>query len=230
MTTVPPPRLVQLGRADTVAALVWRLDDPQRCLSTAAVGGGAGDVHWVVNAQVPDGYARTDLDAYVGELAGLLGLEGRGVGLLTAADVATMTTGADGGVVAHATVGLTHPTWAAAEEARGETAGDPGEAAGESDASRPGEAGTINLVVWLPERHGDGALANLLCTVTEAKVQALLAGGVPGTGTPSDAVTVLCPTQGAAEPFGGPRSRFGAGAARSTYAAVTAGLAAWRRR
>jgi adenosylcobinamide amidohydrolase len=68
-------------------------------------------------------------------------------------------------------------------------------------------------------------MANLLCTVTEAKVQALFDGGVAGTGTASDAVTVLCPADGDAEPFGGPRSTFGAPVARAVHAAVRAGMA-----
>ncbi len=83
----------------------------------------------------------------------------------------------------------------------------------------------MNIVVFLPVRHTDAALANLLCTVTEAKVQALLSAGVAGTGTASDAVTVLCPPSGRAEPFGGPRSEFGCRTARAVYAALLAGMA-----
>jgi len=83
----------------------------------------------------------------------------------------------------------------------------------------------VNVVAFLPVRHTDAALANMLCTVTEAKVQAFLDGGVPGTGTASDAVTVLCPPSGPAEPFGGPRSEFGARVARATYAALRSVMA-----
>ena len=78
-------------------------------------------------------------------------------------------------------------------------------------ATTPGPPGTVNVVAFLPVRHSDAALANVLCTITEAKVQALLDGGISGTGTASDAVTVLCPASGPAQPFGGPRSEFGAG-------------------
>ena len=73
------------------------------------------------------------------------------------------------------------------------------------------------------------ALLNLLCTMTEAKVQALLDAGVAGTGTASDAVSVLCPVLSSegpgAEPFGGPRSTYGARLARCVYEAVSAGSA-----
>ena len=63
-----------------------------------------------------------------------------------------------------ATVGLTRPIWAAAAP---------------DDEPVPA-AGTINVVAFVPVRHSEAALANLLCTMTEAKVQALFEGGVPG--------------------------------------------------
>jgi adenosylcobinamide amidohydrolase len=87
-----------------------------------------------------------------------------------------------------------------------------------------GIPGTINVVAFVPVRHSEAALANLLCTVTEAKVQALADGAIAGTGTATDAVTVLCPATGPAEPFGGPRSSYGARVARAVYAALRAGM------
>jgi adenosylcobinamide amidohydrolase len=65
--------------------------------------------------------------------------------------------------------------------------------------------------------------------VTEAKVQALWEYGVTATGTASDAVVVACPAPdgGAAEPFAGPRSAWGARLARATHEAVLAGTRAW---
>jgi adenosylcobinamide amidohydrolase len=185
------------------------------------VGGGIGVRHWVLNAQVERDYARHDTAAHVGEIAHVLGLEAgpdaAGVGMLTAAPVDLVRAAGDGEVTVEATVGLSRPVFAAAppEEAG---SGDP--LAGADDAPSPG---TINIVAVLPVTHGDAALANLLCTVTEAKVQALYDAGVAGTGTASDAVTILCPEDGAPQPFGGPRSTFGARLARATYAAVSAG-------
>ena len=118
--------------------------------------------------------------------------------MLTAADVAAVVSAEEAGVRVEATVGLTRPTWAAAPDEDCDVA-----------------AGTINVVAFVPLRHTDAALANLLCTVTEAKAQALFHGGVDGSGTASDAVTVLCPATGPAEPFGGPRSVYGARVARA---------------
>jgi len=66
--------------------------------------------------------------------------------------------------------------------------------------------------------------------VTEAKTQALAEAGVPGTGTSSDAVCIACPAAepaGPVEPFGGPRSPWGARAARAVHRAVAAGAAGW---
>ena len=71
-------------------------------------------------------------------------------------------------------------------------------------------------------RCGDAALANALVTATEAKAQALFEAGVPGTGTASDAVAVCCPP-GGTEPYGGPRSTWGARLARAVHAAVEGG-------
>jgi adenosylcobinamide hydrolase len=204
------PELHRFGGAPAEAALAWRLPAPQLVVSTASVGGGIGTRRWVVNVQVPRSYARRDVAAHVDEVAAVLGLSGAGVGMLTAASVRAVTTADDTGVLVYATVGLALPVWAAA-------AAEP--------VPSGAAAGTINVVAFVPERHAEAALANLLCTATEAKVQALGDGGVQGTGTASDAVTVLCPLAGRVEPFGGPRSTHGAPLARAVYAAVRAGIA-----
>jgi adenosylcobinamide amidohydrolase len=192
---------------------VWRLGAPRRVASTASCGGGVELRSWVINAQVGRDYARIDLDRHGAELAGAAGLVGDGVVMFTAAQVRGVRQAEDGGVRVDATVGLTHPTWAA------EPAGDT------SDEPAAPVPGTINIVVQLPVRLTDAALLNALCTATEAKTQALLDAGVPGTGTASDAVTVICPPDGPADPFAGPRSTWGARLARAVHDAVAAGAA-----
>ena len=71
----------------------------------------------------------------------------------------------------------------------------------------------------VPAPLSDAALVNAVVTVTEAKVQALAEAGMAGTGTSSDAVCVACPfapglpsglLDGEVEPYGGPRSLWGA--------------------
>ena len=180
-----------------------------RMVASAPHGGGIGVRRWVVNAQVPLNYGRRDPDHHLSRLGVSLGLAGRGVGMLTAADVRAVSSYTDAGVDVAATVGLGHPTWAAAP-----------------DVSSPVSlVGTINLVVVLPERLSDAALVNAVATVTEAKAQALWEAGVPGTGTATDAVCIVCPEEGPPHAFGGPRSAWGARMARSVHGAVLGGLA-----
>src|SRR5215472_14058426 len=68
---------------------LWRPGPGYRMISTGVLGGGLGPREWVLNAQVPAAYARTDLAQHQGEE-----------------------------VHAAATVGLRVPTWAAAPPGR----------------------------------------------------------------------------------------------------------------
>ena len=189
--------------------LVWRAPRPLRMVASAPHGGGLGVRRWIVNAQVPVSYGRRDPDHHLTRLGVSLGLRGSGVGMLTAADVRAVSCTVDTGVEVSATVGLGHPTWAAAP-----------------DAVRPVSlVGTVNLVVVLPERLSDAALVNAVATATEAKAQALWESGIHGTGTATDAVCIACPDEGPAAAFGGPRSVWGARLARAVHGAVLGGLA-----
>ncbi len=192
-------------------ALCWRFAEPVAMLSSASVGGGLGVISWLLNVGVHKSYARMDLDVHAGEVAGSFDLDGHGATLLTAADVTRVQTRVEEDVRADATVGITSPTWAA-DRTGGFT---------------PWAPGTINIVVQLPVRLPDAALVNIVMTVTEAKTQALTEAGVPGTGTASDAVAITCPTSGAGDMFGGPRSLWGGRAALAVYDAVLAGSAEW---
>jgi adenosylcobinamide hydrolase len=193
-----------------IPVLVWRLADPMRAIASAALGGGLGHRDWVINATVPLAYGRRDPDVHLREMAAGLDLAGDGIGLLTAVDVTRYIESGDGGVRASLTVGLSHPTWAAAPDARPDH-----------------HAGTINIVITVPVRLSDAALVNAIATVAEAKAQALWEIGVAATGTASDATCVLCPADGPAEPYGGPRSVWGARIARAVHAGVRDGGAAW---
>jgi adenosylcobinamide hydrolase len=189
-----------------VPLLVWRFPEPLVAISSAVLGGGIGPCRWVVNATVPMSYARDDPAVHLGEIAAGLALAGPGVGLLTGVDVADLVTADDGGVRLWATVGLGAPIQAAA----------PG-------GGVPPAAGTVNIVAWLPQRLSAGALVNAIATVTEAKTQAIRDLGLPATGTATDAVCVLCPPDGPAAAYGGPRSQWGQPLARAAYRAVRAG-------
>ncbi|MFJ5096685.1 adenosylcobinamide amidohydrolase [Streptomyces sp. NPDC088557] len=206
------------GRAWPV--LVWAPGPGVRMVSSAVLGGGIGPRAWVLNAQVPPGYGRLDPVAHLRELAAGAGLEGPGVGLMTAAPVSDLRHAEDGGVRAVVTAGIGVRGWAAA----------PG--AGGVAVPRPG---TINIIVSLPVPLTDAALVNAVATATEAKVQALVELGADASGTPTDAVCVAAPTAPdngtgtgtgtGPEPFAGPRSLWGARLARAVHAATRAACA-----
>ncbi|WBC12897.1 adenosylcobinamide amidohydrolase [Micromonospora sp. WMMA1998] len=190
-----------------IPLLVWRSEAPLLAVGSAPLGGGIGVRRWVVNATVPMSYDRDDPAAHLAEMARDLDLDGPGVGLLTGVDVTEVVHRADSGVRVWATVGLGTPVWAAAP----------------APAPPVQRVGTVNIVVHVPARLGEAALVNAVATATEAKAQAIWELGLPATGTPTDAVTVLCPADGDPAPYGGPRSTWGAPLARAVHAAVRAG-------
>jgi adenosylcobinamide amidohydrolase len=194
-----------------LGTLAWEFGPGWRAISSAVLGGGIGPCSWVLNAQVVAGYSRMDPVEHLREL----GPAGAGVGMMTAASVDRYVVARDGGAEACATVGLRVPTWAAAPDG----VPDPELA--------PIRVGTVNILVRVPVAMTDGALVNMVMTVTEAKTQALLEAGFEGTGTASDAVCVAVPAEGAEELFGGPRSTWGARVARAVHAAVLQGAEDW---
>ncbi|MEO3857621.1 adenosylcobinamide amidohydrolase [Acrocarpospora sp. B8E8] len=191
-----------------LAALLCHFGPGWRMISSAPLGGGIGPRHWVLNAQVVPHYSRMDPAAHLTEISP----PGPGVGMLTAAHVPAYTQATDHDTTALATVGLRIPTWAAAP-------------AGTVDPELL--PGTINIIATLPVPLTDAALVNTVITITEAKTQALLESGYPGTGTASDAICVATPTHGPPEPFGGPRSLWGSRLARATHNAILQGIRNW---
>ncbi|MEU9798608.1 adenosylcobinamide amidohydrolase [Streptomyces sp. NPDC051000] len=202
------PLLTRTEEGRAWPMLLWVPGEGRRMISSAPLGGGIGERRWVLNAQVPHGYRRTDPDTHLAELAAGAGVSGPGVGLMTAADVTDHGGATDEGVHALASAGLGVRGWAAVP-----APGLPG----------PREAGTINIVVSVPVAFSDAALVNAVATATEAKVQALRDAGVDASGTPTDAVCVAALEPSStrpAEPFAGPRSVWGARLARAVHQAT----------
>ncbi len=217
MTTMPwtptTAEVVDPTADDTRHVALWSFADPVMAISSAPVGGGTAAVDWILNIGVVERYQRTDLAAHADEIAARLGLRGTGTALLTAADVRKIVRGEDEGVIVDATVGVTKPTWAADAD--------------DAHARRDGDRwvpGTINVVVQVPVALSPAAAVNAVMTATEAKAQALIEAGIPGTGTASDAVLVCWPPTLPVQDFGGPRSTWGARIARATHAAMVTGL------
>ncbi|MCT2588936.1 adenosylcobinamide amidohydrolase [Streptomyces sp. N2-109] len=224
-TSAPLSETVLLERSEDglrLPLLLWAPGPGWRMLSSAVLGGGWGERHWVLNAQVTPGYRRPDPAAHLAALAAEAGAEGPGVGLMTAAEVTDRCWAADEGAEALVTAGVGVHGWAAAPVP--------------VPAARPGppRAGTVNIVVALPVPLSTGALVNAVTTATEAKVQALRDAGYDASGTPTDAVCAAAPliVDGhPEEPFAGPRSRWGSRLARAVHAAtLRACLADHRRR
>lgn len=204
---------------DGYPLLAWRAARPWLAVSSAVTGGGVGMRNWVLNATVRSGYDRDDPAEHVAELAAELGLPGAGTGLLTAVDVRRAVTVVDDRVVATVTTGVGQPIWASATDGSG------AEGVPRGRSGSPVRVGTINIVCTVSARLAEGALVNAVTTATEAKSQALVEVGVPGTGTCTDAVAVLCEPEGEFYSYGGPRSEIGASLARAVHGAVRIGLA-----
>ena len=193
---------------------LWRPGPGYRMISTGVLGGGLGPREWVLNAQVPAGYARTDPAEHLRELARGLGLTGPGIGLLTAAQVTGLVQRQDEGAQAAATVGLSVPTWAAAPPGR------PGPRTGGHDQphrrrcrcrspTRPSSTRSPppprprSRPSWTPDSPAPGPPP-----------------------TPS-ASPRPCRPPDREEEFTGPRSVWGARIARAVHAAVHAGAAGY---
>lgn len=210
MPAAPTPVLTTHG-VDERSLLIWRVPSGWTAASTAILGGGLLDEPaWILNASVADDYARMDPAVHLGEIAGEHGLDGEGVGLMTAVDVAEQLTVDADGVTVTSTTGVTRPVLAGTAFAGAATAEAPG--------APP--VGTINTVCWVPATFESGARLNLLTTVAEAKAQALADAGVAGTGTASDAVVVMTHNSGQLEPFGGTASTWGARLGRAVYGSI----------
>ncbi|GGK53425.1 adenosylcobinamide amidohydrolase [Haloarcula sebkhae] len=192
-----------------------------RWLSTAW-DGGYRTADAVYNVTVPEGFERTDLDAYRTER--LSGADfPLGPALLTGVHMEHARCARSGPVSVLATAGLSNP--AALPMSAAETAdGSDGTASNTADSSdwRPG---TVNLVVGADRELDEGALATLLATAVEAKAATLLdAAGVPG--TTSDAAIVGCVPSAEQAPFAGSATEIGAATRVCVRDAIRASLAA----
>jgi len=201
----------------TVRDGVCRLARPEtRWLSTGHAGGertGAA----AYNCTVPEGWSRTDLDAYVAERLDAAGFDGDGPALLTGVDQRHARRARLGPVEAVATAGVSNPAALPVDPS-------PEAVADDSDGDDHHHAGTVNVVVGTTRALAPGALPNLLTVAAEAKAATLLElVGVPGTTT--DAVVAACDPSGDPAAFTGSATAVGAAARACVRDAVAASLA-----
>lgn len=195
--------------------LVFEADDEFGIASTSVLGGGLRRGRCIVSIRVPRDYAGHDPVGDIRRAARTAGCE-PDVGLMTAVDLdrVRLAAAAAAGVTAIAavTAGVDRP-WAA----------------GSSRGPHP-SAGTINTVVVVDRNLAPAAALNLVATITEAKVLALLEAGVrtpdgkPASGTATDAVVIAWPLAGDPLPFGGPATAPGWAAAAAVRQALREAL------
>lgn len=169
------------------------------------------------NISVPEGWGRTDLEPYVAERRREAGFDRGGPTLLTGVSLDHARGARHGPVEVFATAGVSNPGALPSEP----TARD--EPARQESIDDTQHVGTVNLIVGTDRALDDGALANLLAVVVEAKTATLLADtGFPGTTT--DAVIVGCDPDGEPAEYTGSATEVGAAARASTRDAVRASL------
>lgn len=166
------------------------------------------------NVSVPEGFDRTDLDAYVRGRLDAAGFDRDGPVLLTGLDMKHARGARAGSVVVVATVGLSNPAALPLDERKS----DAGHSA--TDSGRPG---TVNLLVGTTCALGDGTLATLLATAVEAKT-ATLQSLTGFTGTTSDAAAVGCVPDGDPADFAGSGTPVGSAVRACVRDAVRASL------
>ncbi|EMA11497.1 adenosylcobinamide hydrolase [Haloarcula vallismortis] len=192
-----------------------------RWLSTAWDGGyRAADA--VYNVTVPEGFERTDLDAYRAERLSGAGFD-VGPALLTGVHMEHARCAQSRPVSVLATAGLSNP--AALPMSAGDEAVDADGTASNPADSPDWRPGTVNVIVGADRELDDGALATLLASAVEAKAATLLdAAGVPG--TTSDAAIVGCVPSAEPASFAGSATEVGAATRACVRDAIRASLAA----
>ena len=209
----------------TVADGVLRISAPGAAWLSTGWGGGYVDADAAYNVSVPEGWDRTDLDAYVGERRERAGFDAAGPTLLTGVDVEHARGARADPVVAYATAGLSNPAaLPVGPEGRPSEgdASDGGVSEGDAADATP-RPGTVNLLVGTTRALDEAALATLLATAVEAKAATLL----PETGfsgTTSDAAVVGCDPDGDPATFAGSATEVGAAARACVREAVRASL------
>ncbi|QRV14100.1 adenosylcobinamide amidohydrolase [Haloterrigena salifodinae] len=183
--------------------------------------GGRRTADCAYNVTVPDGWDRTDLEAYVDERLERADFDAGGPALLTGVEQTDARGARRGSVTAYATAGISNPAALPMDPEDDSSAGVPDPTDGDATPGR----GTVNIVVGTTRALASGALANLIAVAAEAKATTLLAEtGVPGTTT--DAVVVGHDPTGERAAFSGSGTDVGRATRACVREAVSASLKA----
>lgn len=198
----------------TVSEGVAQLARPgTRWLSTG-YDGGFEHAPAAYNVTVPEGWGREDLCEYSRERRAEAGFDRDGPTLLTGVSMDHLRGAQLGPVCAYATVGVSNPATL------------PFEPEGTHEGTGiPDRAGTVNIIVGTTRSLTDGAQANLVSVVTEAKTATLLELANI-TGTTTDAVVVGSATDGEQTQFTGSATEVGSAARACVREALRASFEA----
>ncbi|MBN1110135.1 MAG: adenosylcobinamide amidohydrolase [Methanomassiliicoccales archaeon] len=209
---------IEKGEVDGNNYVAIRFPQKVRTLASTILNGGLGSTDSVLMVQVPMHYDHANPVAHLRQLVSELGMPPDTVCFMTAADL--------------------HRAFSAEEVCHNGTSAIALVTAGISNSINAGESsregmvphrqvGTINIVVITDKPLEDCGLANAIMTVTEAKTAALRDHGVPGTGTTSDAVLVVCPRDGERCPWSGTGSDHGISMAMAVRRGVGSSISKW---
>lgn len=182
------------------------------------------------NVSVPEGWERTDLEAYVDDRRAEAGFDIDGPALLTGVDLENLRGARSGPVEVYATAGVSNPATLPMDgpvETEGQTETRTSTETRSSDTPmgtrRDGPTGTVNLLVGTTRALDDAAVATLLGVAVEAKTATLLSE-TGFTGTTTDAVVVGTDPDGESVPFAGSATAVGAATRACVREAVRASL------
>jgi len=196
---------------------VLQLASPETRWLSTGYNGGFEHASAAYNITVPEGWEREDIDRYGRERREKAGFEQAGPTLLTGVDVRHARGARLAPVVAYATVGLSNPATLPPEPSEARER--------EQSESASSEVGTVNLILGTSRSLTDGAHANLVSVVAEAKTATLL-DIADVTGTTTDAIVVGSATDGEPAEFSGSATPVGAAARACVREALRASFAA----
>jgi adenosylcobinamide hydrolase len=175
--------------------------------------GGHQQANAAYNITVPEGWTATELADYVEKRLTDAGFEQPGPALLTGVDQRHARRAVLDPVEVIVTAGVSNPATLPPGSASKTTV----------DTATPFRPGTINIIAGTTQALSDGALANLVSVVTEAKTATLLR--LTGfSGTTSDAVIVGSDPNGQGAQFSGSSTPVGRAARACVRDALTAAL------
>ncbi|ELZ91945.1 adenosylcobinamide amidohydrolase [Haloferax mucosum ATCC BAA-1512] len=204
---------------------VCRLGRPgTRWLSTGYAGGEShGSAAY--NVTVPDGWSKTDLDAYIDRRVTAAGFDDAGPVLLTGVAQQHARRARFGPVEVVATAGVSNPAALPMDGSVDECDRDRdgSEQVSDADHELGDTVGTVNIVVGTTRSLEPGALSNLVAVAAEAKAATLLSR-CRAPGTTSDAIIAACDPDGESVTFSGSATTVGHAARICVRDAVAASL------